>query len=529
MIKRETRVNFEPRFARIGDMVRAQADIYGNKIALRSGGRSLSYRDLDIHSNRVANGLITEGVQPGQRVVWLGKNSERYFEVFCGAAKANAVICPVNWRLAAPELAWIIADSSARTAFVSEEFAERIAKMPGLALERIHVVKDDDPAEYIRWRDGFDSEAPDISVSPDDDGLQIYSSGTTGRPKGVHLSHRALLVFRSLRADVQPEWNRWVDDDVAMLVTPQFHISGTGYGLQTLCAGATGIILREFDANDVLDLIEHSALSKVFVVPAILEMLLRHPRVREVNYDRIRSLVYSASPIPLPLLREAMDVFGCGFVQQYGMTEACGTVTVLGPEDHDPAGNSRMLSAGRPLHGVDLDIVDANGDRLPVGMSGEIVIRSPTLMSGYWRNPEATAAAIDGNGFYRTGDVGYLDSEGYVYIVDRLKDMIVSGGENIYPAEVEMALKAHPMIEEVAVIGVPDKKWGEAVKAFIVPSERDTLSADEILIWGRHNLAGYKLPKSIDFVDEIPKNANGKISRETLRAPYWVGFERLVN
>lgn len=520
-----------PRFERIGDMIRAQASGRGERTALRCGSRKTSYRALHQRSNRVAHGLLADGVRSGQRILWFAKNNERYFEAFFGAAKANAVICPVNWRLSNPELDWIVADSGARIAFVGEEFESRIPDIPALhsGMTVIRTVGHEAEGAYESWREGFEGTEPDIAVDPGSDALQLYTSGTTGRPKGAYFSHRALLVFRTMSPEAQPEWNRWTDEDVSLLITPQFHIAGTGHGLQTICAGATGFIMREFDPARVLELIEHERLSKVFVVPAMLEMLLREPRVREIDYRRVRSLVYGSSPIPLALLREAMAVFGCGFVQQYGMTEASGTVTVLPPEDHDPAGTPRMRSVGLPLQGVDIKIVDAQGVEQPVGEVGEVAIHTPTLMTGYWRRPEATAAVIDDRGYYRSGDAGHLDADGYLYIRDRLKDMIISGGENIYPAEVEGALSGHPAVREIAVIGVPDKKWGEAVKAMVVLERGQEISADDLVGWGRALIAGYKLPKSIEFIDALPRNASGKILRHELRAPYWAGYERGVN
>jgi len=359
--------------------------------------------------------------------------------------------------------------------------------------------------------------------------VQMYTSGTTGRPKGAMLTHWNLLVFRALPSDAQPPWNRWTEDDVSLVAMPIFHIGGTGFGLQTLCAGGTAIVTREFDAGQVLELIEHHGLSKFFVVTTALQMLLRNPRVRDIDYRRIRTILYGASPIPEELLREAMAVFGCGFVQQYGMTEATGTICALTPEDHAAADAQRMRSAGRPLEGVDIAVVDGQGRRLPPGEIGEIAIRSPTIMRGYWNQPEATAEVLDAEGWFRSGDAGYLDPEGYVYICDRMKDMIISGGENVYPAEVEAALYGHADVAEVAVIGVPSAKWGEEVKAVVVLRPGATPDVPSLLEWTRRRIASYKVPKSIDFVASLPRNASGKLLRREIREPFWAGRERRVN
>jgi acyl-CoA synthetase (AMP-forming)/AMP-acid ligase II len=248
-----------------------------------------------------------------------------------------------------------------------------------------------------------------------------------------------------------------------------------------------------------------------------------------VDYSQLKYMLYGASPMPPALLRECMEVFGCGFVQLYGMTETTGSVTALGPEDHDLAGNTRMNSAGKPLPGVEIAILDAEGRRLPPHEVGEVAIRSTTNMQGYWKLPEATAKTLGADNWLRSGDAGYLDADGYLYIHDRVKDMIISGGENIYPAEVEKAIFGHPEVADVAVIGVPSERWGEEVKAIVVPRPGATPDPASIIAWTRERIAAYKTPKSVDFIGALPRNASGKILRRELRVPYWKGRERNVN
>jgi acyl-CoA synthetase (AMP-forming)/AMP-acid ligase II len=260
-----------------------------------------------------------------------------------------------------------------------------------------------------------------------------------------------------------------------------------------------------------------------------MQVVVRHPKAREVDYSRLKYMMYGASPMPLQLLRECIDVFGCGFVQLYGMTETTGSVTALGPEDHCREGKPRMSSAGKALPGVDLAILDESGARLPPGKVGEVAVRSVTNMQGYWKLPEATARTIGADNWLRTGDAGYLDEAGYLYIYDRVKDMIISGGENVYPAEVENAIFGHPDVAEVAVIGVPSERWGEEVKAMVVPRPGANRDPASIIAWARERIAGYKVPKSVDFIDALPRNAAGKILRRELRAPYWKGTSRQVN
>jgi fatty-acyl-CoA synthase len=288
------------------------------------------------------------------------------------------------------------------------------------------------------------------------------------------------------------------------------------------------VIAREFDPTKVLDFFERSAITKLFMVPAAMQFVVRQPRAREVDFSRLKYMLYGASPIPAALLKECIEVFGCGFVQMYGMTETTGTIVALAPEDHIE-GSERMRSAGKALPGVELAILDANGKRLPPGEVGEIATRSGSNMVGYWNLPEATARTLDGDGWLRTGDAGYMDSDGYLYIHDRIKDMIISGGENIYPAEVESAICDHPDVAEVAVVGVPDEQWGEAVKAIVVMKPGKTATPSDIIGFTRERIAGFKTPKSVDFIAALPRNASGKILRRHLRDPYWVGKDRQVN
>lgn len=516
-----------PIFNHLSQVAPAKAAALQDKAALVWDNERISYVEFGDHVARVVNALVDEGVRAGDRVAFMARNTPYYYEVLLAVGTIGAVMVPVNWRLAAPEIEWIIADSGAVLLICGDEFLSACAplmqKLPAL---RTVLTLDGD---YVAWRDSHDAICPPVvDGNPDDVAVQMYTSGTTGRPKGAMLTHRGLLAFRSLPPEQQPEWNKWSDDDVSLIVMPQFHIGGTGFGLQTLCAGATGLIHKEFDAGKVLSAIAQEGLSKIFTVPSAIQMLIAHPQARSTDYSRIRTLIYGASPMPLDLLREAMAVFGCGFVQQYGMTEMCGTICALVPEDHDPAGNSRMESAGRALEGVEIRIVDPMGKAQPPGVVGEIAIRSVTCMKGYWNQPEATADAISADGFFRSGDAGMLDRDGYLTIVDRVKDMIVSGGENVYPAEVEAVLRSHPAIAEVAVIGVPDPKWGEAVKAVVVPLAGHRLDQAEVIGWARGQLAGYKLPKSIDLIAELPRNASGKVLRRELRAPYWEGRERAI-
>jgi len=519
--------------ATLGDIARHHARVRPDATALVFEGRQTTFAEFDRLTNQAANALLAAGVTKGRRINYIGKNSDHYFEVLFGAIKIGAVMAPIGWRLAPREMAYIVGDSESPLLFLGPEVIDRVDEI--LAdLQHPPKVIAMEPGEhgfvtYEAWRDAAPATDPAVEILPADVAVQLYTSGTTGRPKGAMLTHANMLGGRRLAAEARMAWNEWGPEDVSLVAMPVSHIGGTGWGIVGLYNGAKGIVAREFDPFKVLDFIEHDHISKMFMVPAALQIVVRQPRSREVDFSRLKYILYGASPIPLDLLRECMDVFGCGFCQQYGMTETNGTIVYLPPEDHDPAGNERMRAAGLPMPGVELKIIDAAGASLPAGEVGEVAVRSVTNMAGYWRLEEATAATIDAEGWLRTGDAGYLNQDGYLFIHDRVKDMIISGAENIYPAEVESAVYGHPDVAEVAVIGVPDDQWGEAVKAVVALKPGATPDPASIIAFARTRIAAFKAPKSVDFIDALPRNASGKILRRELRDPYWAGRSRRVN
>jgi len=517
----------------IGDIARVHGRDRGDAVALTFEGRETTFAAFDRHTNQVANALIAEGVSKGQRIAYVGKNSDHYFELFFGAAKIGAVMAPIGWRLAPAEMGYIIEDTRARIVFVGPEVvgAAEAAVKEMAAAPKLIVMEPGDHGRptYAAWRDAASIDDPGTEIAESDVAVQLYTSGTTGRPKGAMLTHANLLGGRRIAAEAKMAWNEWGPQDVSLVAMPVAHIGGTGWGLVGLYNGAKGVVAREFDPFKVLDFIENDKISKMFMVPAALQIVVRLPRAREVDYSRLKYILYGASPIPLDLLRECIEVFGCGFCQQYGMTETTGTIVYLPPEDHDPAGTPRMRAAGIPLPGVEIKVIGDKGDALAANMVGEVCVRAPQNMAGYWNLPEATASTVGADGWLRTGDAGYLDEDGYLYIHDRVKDMIISGAENIYPAEVENAIYGHPDVAEVAVVGVPDEKWGEAVKAIVVAKPGSSPKADDIIAFARTRIAAFKAPKSVDFIEALPRNASGKILRRQLREPFWAGRERRVN
>jgi acyl-CoA synthetase (AMP-forming)/AMP-acid ligase II len=528
-------MTYYPDIRSMGDVPRFHARARCNAPALLFEGEAQSYATFDERCSRVANGLIEEGVGPQDRIAFLDKNSAGYFELMFGAAKANAVMVGVNWRLAPPEVAYIVNDARAKVLFVGSGFCALIDKIKDelKTVTKIVAMNGGRPdwEDYARWRDRQDAADPLVSAARDNVCLQMYTSGTTGLPKGVMLTNRNFTDAETglnIEANDLP-FNTWTPSDVSLVVMPVFHIAGAGWGFFGLYNGAKNIVLSEFTPQSALETIAGHRVTKLVLVPAAIKFLIEHPAAATTDFSSLRYLLYGASPIPLELLKNAMHVLKCSFVQVYGMTETTGAITYLPPEDHDPKGNERMRSAGKPMPGVEVKIVDGAGRTRQTGEIGEVCIRSVQNMKGYWHLPAETAKTLDAEGWVHSGDAGFIEAGGYLFIHDRVKDMIVSGGENVYPAEVESAIFGHPAVADVAVIGVPDDTWGEAVKAVVVLKPGAQAAPDNIISFARERIAGYKCPKSVDFIAALPRNPTGKILKRELRAPYWAGRDRQVN
>ncbi len=512
----------------VADIPRVQANIRPKEVALWFEGEETTFADLNSRSSQVANGLNALGVEADHRVGYLAKNTAAYYEMMFGCAKLRAVMNGVNTRLAAPEVQFILSDAQVRVLFVGPEWFGMIEEIKDECPHLEHIITLEGThegwPEYTSWRDGQETAAPNLKTEDNDDVIQLYTSGTTGLPKGVMLTNGNYNSYFEQAAML--EWASYNAGDTVMNAMPLFHVAGVNCGVIAVAQGARTVIIREINPPEILELIESQKINHAFWVPAVILILSQMPNFRDVDYSSLKQIFYGASPITEDLLTTAVEVMGARFTQLYGLTETVGGGTYLPPEAHNPAWG-KLRSCGVPYPQTIVRCVDSEGNPVPTGEVGEIVIQSGFVMKGYWNRPEATTEAVR-NGFFHTGDAGYFDEDGFLFIHDRVKDMIVSGGENVYPAEVENAIFGHPDIADVAVIGVPDEKWGEAVKAIIVPKEGANPTPESIIAWAKERIAGYKCPKSVDYLEALPRNPSGKILRKDLREPYWEGQERRV-
>jgi acyl-CoA synthetase (AMP-forming)/AMP-acid ligase II len=504
-----------------------------DKVCIGDGARSYTYREMDDWSDRIATVLDDLGIPDGGRFGVLAGNCCEWLAVYQGAFKRGAVPVPLNFRLHPREWEFLLADSAASAVVAQSQYVDKITTVRDkLEQVRSWVVMDGSASGWESLpelvKDAGRNPLAQPPMTSDHELWQMYTSGTTGLPKGAVLTHAAVNE-NVMQGHLDPANQH---DDRALVVMPQFHVGAAASMIGNLTAGASMRVMAKWDPLECARIMAEERITKVSLVPAMIQALLVEvPDLAQRDFSCLRTLGYGASPISVETLRSALAVFpNVEFRQGFGQTETSGCLTVLTPRDHGRAlaGEEHLLlSCGRAIVGTEIATVDGEGKPVPTGELGEIIARGPQMMRGYWNRSEATAATLV-DGWLHTGDIGRIDEEGYLYISDRVKDMIVSGGENIYPREVENVLFEMPCILDAAVIGVPDERWGESVKAVVVLRDGATATEDDVINWTRDRLATYKAPRSVDFVDAFPRNPSGKILKRLLRDPYWAQASRNV-
>lgn len=500
----------------IADLISEQARAQPDGVGVMFEGRTMTYAQMNARSNQAAQAFLSLGIQPGDRVAWLARNVATFWDAFFGAAKIGAVLTPINWRLAPPEIVGILNDAAPKLFIGETMFQGALQEVGGYAPPRTMALEQGGPDCFDALIDAQEATPPEHTPRPEDPVAQLYTSGTTGLPKGVVLTNSCYQAVGDAGREariIDPQ----TDDETVLHALPHFHIAGLNFGLMAIQRAMPIIQHRQFDPAAIVEEAQGDAPLNSFFVPAMIMMIMQAAAAAQKPLTKFVGISYGAAPMPERLLDAAMAAMpGAVFTQLYGMTEATGGVTSLAHEDH-ASGLPQRVSAGKPLPTCAVKVCDpATGTEVPTGEVGEVYAKSDFLMAGYWNRPDATAEVMV-DGWYRSGDAGRLDENGFLYIVDRIKDMIISGGENIYPAEIENALSQHPGVVECAAIGVPDNQWGEAVKMFVVKRPDADLDEDGVRTFLEGKIARFKLPRDVTFLPQLPRNPSGKILKTTLR------------
>ncbi len=507
----------------VGEVLEINAANYADKTALVFNDRRTSWKELDTRANRTANMLLDHGFAKGDRIAVLSQNCDEYMVWYFGCAKAGIILVPLNYRLADGEMINLLNHAEPRGMVVGEEYVKTVAgirdRIPPEFYFGIGEASADWAPSARKAIETYSDLPPKVRVEEDDPFCIMYTSGTTGLPKGAVSSHRNYVVNCLSVMHAQG----LTEEDVNLVCPPLYHAGALFHSLSHMFLGCTHVIMKSFDIRAILETIQKEKATSCLMIPTMLNFLLRDPDFERFDTSSMTRIFYGGGPMPLPLLEMALGrLEGVQFTQGYGLTETL-EATFLLPEDHVIRGSAiqkeRLASAGRRTPLYEVKVVDGEGRDAPCRTSGEIWVRGPSVIRGYWRDPEQTGKTVS-DGWFKTGDIGMMDEGGYFYILDREKDMIISGGENIYTKEVEDILHSHPAILEAAVIGVPDPQWGENVKAVVVLRDGAGLSEEEVITFCQERLARYKRPKSVSFVPELPKNPSGKILKRDLRKRY---------
>ncbi len=477
----------------------------------------VSYQALDQRSDAFGQMLIKMGIKAGQRIAYLGRNSDLFFPVLFGAIRAGVVLVPINWRLTAPEVAYQIRDSQSKLLICDPDLRPTAAQSIAGMQDPPVILSTESEEGSASLRETLAESASALSVPKDEAQvvLQLYTSGTTGNPKGVMISHYALSIARHCELSLA-EFDFLAEGSVSLSAMPNFHVGGMSWVLMGLVRFGTVVLTADPSPANMLKLIREHRVESSFIVPTVIRAMVDELRTSGAPPPQMKGMLYGAMPMSESLLRDAMQMMGCSFLQFFGMTENTGSATYLAPADHDLERPGLLKSVGKPYPGMALEIRNPVGEVVKRGQHGEIWIHSPTRLLGYWNLPEKTREVLV-DGWYASGDGGYIDAGGFLFLTDRIKDVIISGGENVYPAEVEEAVRQHPAVLDVACVGTPDERWGEAVVAFVECRPGKTVTVEELRAFVRERLAAYKCPKTMQFIESLPRTASGKVKRAELR------------
>ena len=500
-----------------------------DKDAIVFEGKRYTFSQLNDRVNRLSNALSNLGVQKGDRVAMLQVNTNQCVETYFAVARLGGIYVPLNFRARGNELVYMLNSSETNTLLVGERYTDLVNSIkPELTSVKTFISLDSQGEGMLYYDDMIaSSSAEDIftDIGDDDTTILMYTAGTTGFPKGVMLSHNSFTIY--VLENVSPA--DLESDEKNILTVPMYHVAGIQAMMAAIYGGRTMVMERQFDPKEWMELVETEKVGRAMIVPTMLKQLLDHPDFSKYDLSSMKVITYGAAPMPLEVIKRAVDIFpGVNFINAFGQTETASTITTLGPEDHVITGTEeekekklkRLSSIGRPIADIEMRIVDDEGNELPQGEVGEIVARGPRVMAGYWKDQEKTEQTIDKEGWVHTGDVAYVDEDGYFFLAGRATDMIIRAGENISPEEVEIVLQSHAKVDDVAIIGIPDEEWGEVPVAVIVLKQGETATPEEIMEYCRANLASFKRPRTVVFTDELPRNPMGKILKKQLREEY---------